>query len=347
MQKRDIIVIAASAGGVGALMELVKSLPLNFNATIFVVLHTPAASPSYLPQILSNQGLIEACHPRDGEKIKTRRIYIAPPDHHLLLDDDTILVRKGPKENRFRPSADALFRSAAYTYGARVIGVVLSGLLNDGTSGLWSVKQKGGVTMVQEDPQYMSMPQNAAENVEVDYTVPISQMGLLLTRLTHEEAVESSTLSDEQEAFMKTEVLIAASDHAFELGITKHGEWTPFTCTDCGGALINFKEGKTIRFRCHTGHAFTASSLLAGVTEEIEAQLWKTARNIEETIMLLTTISDKFKENGDVENAELFLDKADGERSRLEILRKLAMKNEAMSEDMRHVASHDVALSAD
>jgi two-component system chemotaxis response regulator CheB len=335
MPKRNIIVIAASAGGVPALTELVQSLPLNFDASIFIVLHTPPSVRSYLPEILNNNGLLKAFHPEDGAKIKPRQIYIAPPDHHLLVDEDSVLVRKGPKENKFRPSADALFRSAAYTHGPRVIGVVLSGLLNDGTSGLWSVKNRGGITMVQEDPLYQSMPQNAAENVEVDYKVPISEMALLLTHLIYEEAPEMPVMPAEQEELMKAEVVIAASDHSFELGIFKHGEWTPFTCADCGGALINFQEGKTIRFRCHTGHAFTASSLLAGVTEEVEDQLWKTVRHIEETIMLLETISKKFSENGDAENGNKFQGKAKAERQRLETLRLLLAKNEPLSEDLQ------------
>jgi len=160
MPKRDIVVIGASAGGVYASQDLVASLPEDFDAAIFVVLHVAAHSPSFLPNILKASGALVAVHPNDGEAIASGRIYVAPPDHHLLIEGNRVLVKKGPKENRFRPSIDALFRSAAYTFGPRVIGVVLTGMLNDGTSGMWSVKRLGGVGIIQEPAEalYPSMP---------------------------------------------------------------------------------------------------------------------------------------------------------------------------------------------
>src|SRR5687768_8902498 len=130
MAKRDIIVVGASAGGVKALTQFVKSIPKDFSGSIFVVLHIPATSPSNLPGILTRAGHLKAIHPKDGERITPGKIFVAPPDHHLLLEGDSVLVKKGPEENRFRPSIDALFRSAAYVYGPRTIGIVLSGLLN-------------------------------------------------------------------------------------------------------------------------------------------------------------------------------------------------------------------------
>src|SRR3954463_2702932 len=174
MTKRDIIVIGASAGGVNALMGLMKTLPADLNASIFIVLHLPPYSPSHLPEILTKNGPFKAVHPLDGEQIQPGRIYVAPPDHHMLVENSRIVVKKGPKENRFRPSIDALFRSAAYSYGARVIGVVLTGLLDDGTSGMWSVKRLGGISVIQlpEDALYPSMPESVQKHVEVDYSVP-------------------------------------------------------------------------------------------------------------------------------------------------------------------------------
>ena len=160
MAQRDIVVIGASAGGVAVLTELVQSLPADFHAAVFIVLHIPPHSPSVLPQILSAAGPLQAVHPVDGERIQKGRIYIASPDHHLLIEDGHVVVRKGPKENRFRPSVDALFRSAAYIYGPRVIGIVLTGTLDDGTSGLWSIKRLGGVAIIQEPKEapFPSMP---------------------------------------------------------------------------------------------------------------------------------------------------------------------------------------------
>ncbi len=176
MAKRDIVVIGASAGGVDALKTLAAALPADFGATLFVVLHVSPHSPSYLPDILNYADPLKATHPRDGEPIQRGHIYVAPPDHHLLIEYDQVLVKKGPKENRFRPSIDALFRSAAYNYGSRVIGVVLTGMLDDGTSGLWSVKRMGGLGIIQQpdDAPYASMPDSVLQYVEVDYQVPIT-----------------------------------------------------------------------------------------------------------------------------------------------------------------------------
>lgn len=143
MINRDIVVIGASAGGVSTLEQLVKALPKDFPGSIFIVMHTPPYSPSKLPKILSRAGKLEAVHPKENEKIEQGKIYVAVPDHHLLIEEGQVVVRKGPRENRFRPSIDALFRSAAYVYGTRVIGVVLTGALDDGTSGLWTIKRLG------------------------------------------------------------------------------------------------------------------------------------------------------------------------------------------------------------
>src|SRR5256885_7605157 len=155
-----IIVLGASAGGVESLKDVLSKLPAKLPAAVCLVLHVPAYQPSSLPEILTKCGKLKAIHPADGAKIKPGFIYVAPPDHHLLIEKDHLAVTKGPKENRFRPSIDALFRSAAYSYGPRAIGIVLSGALDDGTSGLWSVKRLGGIAIIQEpsDARFESMP---------------------------------------------------------------------------------------------------------------------------------------------------------------------------------------------
>jgi two-component system chemotaxis response regulator CheB len=336
MDKRDIIVIGASAGGVTALIDFVKSLPLNFDASIFIVLHLHPSSPSSLPQILGRFGPLKAAHAEDGERIKSKRIYVAPPDHHLLIENERILVRKGPKENRFRPSIDALFRSAAYNYRSRVIGIVLSGMLNDGTSGMWSVKRMGGLCIIQapEDALYESMPIHVQKEVEVDYSLPVAKMGLLLEELINQKAPEMHEITPEQMELMKMEVVIASHDNAFELGILNKGELTPFTCPECHGILVSLKEGTTVRFRCHTGHAFTASTLLAGVTQSIEEQLWGAMRTLEEATMLLENISRTFSKAGNEDAAEEFSKKAKESRKRSRILHDLVETQEIISEDL-------------
>src|SRR5690242_20526198 len=162
MLKHHIIVIGASAGGLEPLKRILGSLPKDIDATVFIVMHINPHFRSHLPSILSAVSSIKVSHPKDGEKIKKAHAYVAPPDHHLLVENDKVHVKKGPRENRFRPSVDTLFRSAAYNYRSRVIGVVLSGLLDDGTSGMWTIKRLGGLCVIQEpsDALYDSMPQN-------------------------------------------------------------------------------------------------------------------------------------------------------------------------------------------
>ncbi|GAB3018001.1 chemotaxis protein CheB [Spirosoma pulveris] len=272
MAKRDIVVIGASAGGVVALKELVGSLPSDFNATIFIVQHVAAYATSMLPEILNHAGPLEAVHPADGDTIRSGMIYIAPPDHHLLVEHNRVLVKKGPKENRFRPSIDALFRSAAYNFGERTIGIVLTGLLDDGTSGMWSIKRLGGIGIVQkpEDAEYSSMPASVLEYVDIDYAVPLANIGALLCQLTTEEYPQSElNISPKEEEILKKEVLIASQKNAFEMGILDMGDLSPFTCPECAGVLVRFREGKLIRYRCHTGHAYTAGALLAEVDKSI------------------------------------------------------------------------------
>ncbi|AMR25557.1 hypothetical protein A0257_22990 (plasmid) [Hymenobacter psoromatis] len=185
---RAIVVIGASAGGVAALLALAKTLPADFPAPIFIVLHLGADLPCILPQLLSAVAKLPARHPQNGELIAPGILYVAPPAHQMLLEGDRVLVTQDPPENRFRPSIDALFRSAARTHGRRVIGVVLTGYLNDGALGLGSVQRHGGLTIVQEphDAEQPDMPTNALALVTPDYIVPLAQLGPLLVRLTTE-----------------------------------------------------------------------------------------------------------------------------------------------------------------
>lgn len=335
MSKRTIVVIGASAGGVYALKELAESLPADFRASVFVVLHVSPHSPSYLPDILNHAGPLPASHPTDGEPIQCSHIYVAPPDHHMLIEYDQIIVKKGPKENRFRPSIDALFRSAAYTYGPQVIGVVLTGMLDDGTSGLWSVKRLGGIGIVQEhdDALYPSMPDSVLQYVDVDYQVPITGLAPLLCRLVDEIIPAPPGLPEEELSRMETEVNIAAQDSAFEMGVLNMGELTALTCPECSGALVSIKEGKLIRYRCHTGHAYTANSLLVDVSKNVEESLWKAVRSLEETIILLEASGKQFAEGGNATAAEQFYQKAQETRNRSERTREFIFRQEQLSLD--------------
>ena len=190
MADHDIVVVGASAGGVEALTNLVAALPADLPASLFVVLHVPATGTSTLPDILSRSGPLPASHAKDGEPIEQGRVYVAPPDHHLLLRDDHVHLARGPRENGHRPAVDPLFRSAAWEHSTRVVGVVLSGALDDGTAGLLAIKARGGVAVVQqpEDALYAGMPNNAIEHVEVDHVLPAAAIAGMLARLAAEPA---------------------------------------------------------------------------------------------------------------------------------------------------------------
>ncbi len=187
MPGHDIVVVGASAGGMEALMKLASELPGELPASVFIVLHIPAQSPSMMPEILNRSSRLQAVHPSNGEAIEYGCIYVAPPDLHLLVEREHIHLVRGPRENRHRPAIDPLFRSAATAYGPRVVGVVLTGALDDGTAGLQAIKRLGGLAIVQ-DPQealYPSMPLNALHHVAVDYTLPLSQIGPVIVDLAH------------------------------------------------------------------------------------------------------------------------------------------------------------------
>ena len=309
------ITIGASAGGLEPLRDVVSQLPADFPAPVFVVMHLPANHRSYLPEILSKTGPLPALHPEDNTNIEAGVIYVAPPDHHLLVDNGSVAVKRGPKENGFRPSVDALFRSAAYSYGPGAIGVVLSGALYDGASGLWSIKRLGGIAIVQEPYQaeYPSMPRSALEYVDADYRVHSQAIGPLLTRLTQEQSMLEEQVRNSREEDtrrMAIETQIAAGVNLPEKTILELGPLSPFTCPECRGSLVRISEGNLFRFRCHTGHGFSADALLEGLMETVNNLVWQTTRGFQEASMLLEHFGRHVQENGGSVEAERFLAKA-------------------------------------
>ena len=198
METRNIIVVGASAGGFQAIKTLVADLPSDLQASLFIVWHMSPDVRGIMPQVLNRLETIPAEHAIDKEPIMPNRIYIATPNFHLLVERGRVRVTKGPKENRFRPAVDPLFRSAAYAYGSRVIGVILTGALDDGTSGLWTIKHLGGRAVVQDpnDAEVPSMPENAIREVDVDYIVPVSEMADLLVRLSQEQSETSKVFME-------------------------------------------------------------------------------------------------------------------------------------------------------
>lgn len=284
MLKRDIVVIGASAGGVETLSRLVKLLPSDLPATLFVAVHFPSFSTSVLPKILSRSGSLPAMHPEDGQEFQPGKIYIAPPDYHLLVWPDRIRLSRGPRENGHRPAIDALFRSAARSCGRRVVGVILSGTLDDGTAGLAVIKSLGGTAIVQEPEEALfdGMPRSAIENVAVDYILKLTDITSVLVEITHSSVKEEDIVSGE----IDKEALIVAQDKAkLERG-ERPGNPAPLTCPDCGGVLWELRNDKLIRFRCHVGHVYSSDSLVAQQSDEVEKALWSAVRTLEEKAAL-------------------------------------------------------------
>ena len=336
MANKDIVVIGASAGGMQALEKLVSALPADLPAALFVVWHLSPGVRSVLPTMLSKAGPLPAVNPQDGDPIKPGVIYVAPNDHHLLVERGYVRVAKGPKENRFRPAVDPLFRSAAYLYSTRVIGVVLSGALDDGTAGLWAIKLRGGTAVVQDpaDAMHRSMPLNALQNVDVDYKLPVSEIGPLLERLTREEAPPEVLLPALERERMYAEVAIARETDPRVEGVMQYGELSPFTCPECHGVLTLFREGRILRFRCHTGHALSSGTLLESSTQQVEERLMDALRALDETIMLLDQLGEEYARQGDSAAAEQAFNRARDAYERSRAVREAAIGNEEFTTDV-------------
>jgi two-component system chemotaxis response regulator CheB len=286
----NIIVIGTSAGGLEALDELVAQLPTDLAASIFIVQHMAPANSG--EPLLRRLGRHQAFRPKlaeDGDRFTPGRIYIAPPDNHLLLKKDKMRVTKGARENRHRPGIDPLFRSAAVAHGGRVIGIVLTGLLDDGTAGLMAIKRCGGVTVVQDprDAAYSGMPVNALNNVDVDFCVSVAEMGPLLTMLVAKPHGRNKAVPYD----IRTEATIAERVLSDVSQVNTLGVQVPYNCPGCGGVLWEIQTPGEKRFRCHTGHSYTERALIASQSEKIDEMLWISLRMFEERKNLLMSMA--------------------------------------------------------
>jgi two-component system, chemotaxis family, protein-glutamate methylesterase/glutaminase len=312
MAVRDIIVVGTSAGGVGALSELAAALPRDLPAAVFVVLHTAADRESLLPEILSRAGALPAAKARHGEPIRPGRIYLAPPDHHLLLDGTHVRLSHGPRENLHRPAIDPLFRSAARHHGRRVIAAVLTGALADGTAGLMAVRAAGGVAVV-EDPReayYPDMPRNALEMAGADYVLPLARIGPTLAALT----LNPDSLPPGAPAMngdpMEQIVEQQRHDKAAQARDERRGASSVYTCPECGGVLWQVAEEDPLRFRCHVGHSYYGEDLLVEQAETLEAGLWVAVRTFAEKATLSRQLAARERQRGNLATAERFDDQA-------------------------------------
>ncbi len=279
MAHRDIILIGASAGGVQALSKVIGGFPADFPAAVFVVLHISPYGRSSMPIILSRAGKLPAVHATDGEPVQMGRVYVAPPDQHLVLQDGFVRLSRAPTENAQRPAVDVLFRTGAQSYGRRAIGVVLTGTLDDGTAGLAVVKRHGGTAVVQEpeEAEYPSMPQSAIANVDVDHVLPLDGIAPLLVELIREPLEEPEP---EPEDLDMKEELEHGQDHE------EKGFPSDLTCPECGGSLRESRVEDIVHFRCRTGHAYSPETLLVKQDDVVEAALWAAVRSLQENAAL-------------------------------------------------------------
>jgi two-component system chemotaxis response regulator CheB len=322
--QRDLIVVGASAGGVPALQELVAQLDSELPAAVLIVLHMMQTSTSVLDSILARAGRLPVSQAVDGERPERGRVYVAPPNSHLLLRGADIHLSDGPRENGHRPAIDPLFRSAARAFGRRVVGVVLSGTLDDGTDGLRLIKERGGATVVQDpdDAAYGDMPRNAIEYVEPDRVVPMAGMrdtlyGLLDTPIdAARDSLEVPDPSEQQVDLVEAELEREPAD----------GRPSLLTCPDCGGVLMERDEGGIVRFACQVGHAYSPESLVEEQGSALESALWSAMRTLEERADLLRRMSRRAERSGSEKTQQRLATRADAVSGQAETIRDTILR---------------------
>jgi two-component system chemotaxis response regulator CheB len=293
-----VVVIGASAGGVEALRTLVSGFPAELDAAVLVVLHLPPTGRSNLPHILARAGPLPAVHPDDGEVLEAGKIFVAPPDRHLLVTDGHVELARGPRENMHRPAADPLFRSAAVHYGPATIAVVLSGTRADGAAGASAVAMRGGHVVVQDPDEalYSDMPLSTIAADHPDYVIPLGQMAPTIVKLLAEPLKE--VVMDDGDDALSLENRYSALDGDAISRDEAPGRRSAFACPECGGALWEFDDMEMPRFRCRVGHAYAAETLLEAQNGSLEQALWVALRALEERASLSTRVAQRLRGKG-------------------------------------------------
>lgn len=308
-----IVVIGGSAGSLQVLQAILAKLPWDFRASIFVVFHTGEDSPGLLPEILNRSSKLPVMYAFNDAEILPSRVSIAPSGRkHMMLDRGRVLLKPGPRENRSRPSIDALFRSAAFAYGSEVVGVVLTGNLDDGSAGLAAIKKRGGIAIVQDPDEAMapSMPARAIEATDVDFVLRAEQIGPKLSELA------PANVSEKVQSISTAET--------GEKSMTPTGQ--TYSCPECGGVLEEVDEGGMLRFRCRVGHIYSPESLEADQTDAVERALWAAIRSMEEQAEFSSRLAKDSRDKKRPRLARRFDEKADASRENADVLRDLLQK---------------------
>jgi two-component system chemotaxis response regulator CheB len=326
---QHVVVIGASAGGVHALLHIAEKLPAAFAAPVCIVQHI-GSNPSLLPELMRFRGPNHAMHAEDGQLLTPGTLHIAPPDLHMLVEDGRLRLTHGPKENHARPAIDPLFRSAAVALGPIVIGVILTGQMDDGTAGLKAVKDCGGIAIVQDpagaaEPE---MPRSALQHVDVDYCLPLTDIPELLARLVGTAEARARPPVPEE---VLREVAINRGDASVEK-LKDIATPSTLTCPDCHGSLWEINETRPLRYRCHTGHAFSAVSLAHAQADAAEEALWNSVRALREREMLLRRMASVAEAVGDTTQARAGKMQADRIQRQVDTLQEFAQSVPPLAE---------------
>ena len=339
MKHRDIVVIGASAGGLAAVSKILRAMPRDVDAAILVVLHTANHERSFLPQIFERAGELPVCHPADGETIERGRVYVAPPGFHMIVEGGTVRVVQGPRENLNRPAIDPLFRSAAAAYGPRVIGVILTGMMDDGTAGLMVVSASGGKAIVQDPASalFSGMPKSALDHVPDAQAAQLEDIPALLLRLIESPLPAATERPGNAPLAAAKETQIAELDMSEISSEERLGKPSPFACPDCGGVLWEIEQNGFLRFRCRVGHALTAKYLDAEQRHAVETALWEALRALEESASLYRRMAGRATESRHLLPADQFQDRATNTEANAKILRDFLLRvNTDESSDPPH-----------
>ncbi len=329
MANRDVLAIGTSAGGVSALRFLAERLPADFPASVLVTIHLSRDFNSSLDDILGKAGPLPATFATDGLPIERGQIFIAPPDRHLLLDGNAIVLGRGPRENNSRPGIDPMLRSVAVCCGSRTIGAVLTGTLNDGTSGLQAIKSCGGTSVVQDpkDAAFADMPRNAIAGEKPDYIVRLEHMPALFERLVAQPEGDPMPVPEG----IRMEVEIAKGTPLGMEGMDRLGRRSVLTCPDCNGVMWEIDDGELVRFRCHVGHAYTAESMSLGLDENLRRAMASAVRALEERVALAIKLHKQADEAGHRHLSERWANKVREHEVELRVIREALLRMEAIA----------------
>lgn len=327
MSKHDIVVIGASAGGLEAIRELVSALPKKMAASVFIVVHTGRESPGLLATIVGRWSRMPTYYPAENSPVRPGHIYVAPADHHMLLDDHRVRIVRGPMENRSRPAIDPLFRSAAWNFGPRVIGIILSGLLDDGVAGLWAIKESGGITIVQDpgEAMFSDMPMNALRYVHIDHILPVKQMARRLPELIAQPARKKRKSHSSDKFKLESEFAMAKRSIK---DMNRLGKPSAFACPTCHGTMWELRNGEMVRYRCHVGHAFSPKNLLAEQSDAVEEALYEALKAMEEKSVVLRRLASQFAAHSPSEKSS-YESRAAKQDKNAKVIRELIAKRGA------------------